>query len=114
LINDPSLVDKIDNLIKAVVAKGRSRPIGDNFRLYVTGYAQFFNEDDPGCNTVTFARSANPYDDGKPHNLMTTDLRKDFNDMSKGVNAVIQAAVQRNSDDGVSFVDIDVVEDDVP
>ena len=106
LIVNPGLVDNIDKVIKDIVAKGRKGTIGDKFLLYVTGYASFFNEDDPACNEVTFARTANPIDDGKPHTKLTTELRKDFNKMTDNLNLAIAKAVDRNKDNGVKFIDI--------
>ena len=101
-----ALVSTIDSVIKKIVQYGQSAS-GDSFRLYVTGYGQFFNDQDPGCNTVTFARTANPNPDGKEHNMMTTDLRQDFNLMSITLNAAIQKAVSENSGSNVKYVDID-------
>lgn len=106
LIDSPELVNNIDHLIKEIVTKGRSGTIGDAFRLYVTGFPEFFNEDDPGCDTVTFSRTANPVSDGKEHIMMTTDLRKDYNSMSRALNAAIQSAVALNADSNVKFIDI--------
>ena len=106
LIISPDLIDHIDHLIKKVVNKGRRGSIGNDFRLYVTGYAEFFNEVDTGCDEVTFARTANPVDDGKEHTKLTTGLRKEFNSMSTHLNQMIQKAVDRNTDKGVKFIDI--------
>lgn len=106
LINSPDLVNNIDELIKKIVTKGRKGTIGNKFKLYVTGYGEFFNEVDTGCDSVTFARTANPNPDGKDHTKMTTDIRKDFNKMSRALNAAINSAVDRNKDDSVKFIDI--------
>lgn len=106
LIKDSKLVDNISELIDKAVTKGRKGTIGDKFTLYVTGYAEFFNDVDTGCDTVTFARKANPEDDGKEHQKMTTKIRKDFNAMSRGLSDAIKAAVDRNKDRGVKFIDI--------
>lgn len=106
LLNSPDLVNNIDSLIKKIVAKGRDGTIGDKFLLYVTGYATFFNEVDTACDEVTFARTANPINDGKEHTKLTTDLRKDFNHMTDALNAAIIDAVNRNKDTGVRFIDI--------
>ena len=106
LINSPDLVNNIDGLIQKIVTRGRKGTIGDGFLLYVTGYASFFNEDDPACNEVTFARTANPIDDGEEHTKLTTDLRKDFNQMTDALNAAIIKAVNKNKDNGVKFIDI--------
>ncbi|KAF2808927.1 uncharacterized protein BDZ99DRAFT_444813 [Mytilinidion resinicola] len=106
LINAPKLVDDIDHLIQMTVTRGRKGTVGDKFKLYVAGFGEFFNWDDPACDTVTFARSANPVDDGKDHVKMTSAIRQDFNAMSRGLNAAIKAAVDRNSANGVKFIDI--------
>ena len=106
LIKDPKLVDNIDGLIKKTVTKGRKGPIKDKFKMYVTGYGEFFNATTPLCDDITFARSANPKDDGKEHTKLTKSLRQDFNKMSLGLNAAIQAAVARNADHNVKYIDI--------
>ncbi|TGJ88663.1 hypothetical protein E0Z10_g8 [Xylaria hypoxylon] len=107
LLNSPELANSIDKTIKKVVEKGRKGTIGDNFKLYVTGFPQFFNAETEGCNEVTFARTANPNDDGKEHTNMTMELRKDFNSMSVQLNKAIEDAVSRNQDQGVKWVPID-------
>lgn len=101
-----TLVANFDKLIKKIIAFGRNAS-GDSFRLYVTGYGQFFNDTDSGCDNVTFARTANPDNDGEPHNMLTTDLRQDFNAMSRILNLGIQLAVGLNSEDHVKYIDID-------
>lgn len=107
LINDPSLVTNISELIGKIVTKAQQGGAGDNFKLYVTGYGQFFNNETTLCNTVTFARTANPKPDNKPHTNMTTALRTEFNAMSLGLNAAIQKAVAQNAQNGVKYIDID-------
>ena len=106
ILTSIDLVNNIDHLIKKAVNKGRKGTVGDRFKLYVTGYAEFFNEADPGCNDVTFARAANPRDDGGNHIKMTKAIRGDFNNMSLALNAAIQGAVDRNKNNGVKFIDI--------
>ena len=107
LINDPALVTSISGLIGKIVTKARQGQAGNNFKLYVTGYGQFFNNKTTACNDVTFARSANPKPDNKPHTMMTTELRTDFNAMSLGLNAAVQKAVAQNTQNGVKYIDID-------
>lgn len=106
LIKSSDLVDNIDHLIQETVIRGRKGPISENFKLYVTGFAEFFNEEDFGCNNVTFARTANPNPDGKDHTKLTIELRKEFNNMSRNLSAAIQTAVERNKDKNVKFIDI--------
>ncbi|KAI1201549.1 hypothetical protein F5X97DRAFT_338488 [Nemania serpens] len=107
LINSADLVNSIDQTIKKVIEKGRSGTIGDSFKLYLTGFPQFFNAETEACNEVTFARTANPDDDGKEHTKMTMEIRREFNDMSVQLNKAIEDAVARNSNQGVSWVPID-------
>ena len=111
LLKDPALVDNVDQNIKKVVAKGRNRTAGGDFKLYVTGYPQFFNQDTSECNNVTFARTANPNPDGKEHSNMTTELRTEFNNMSKALKAAVQSATLRNTKQGVTFIDIETNSD---
>ncbi|KAL9123848.1 MAG: hypothetical protein Q9217_006763 [Psora testacea] len=106
-IRSDSLVQDISRVIGKIVDKARKGPGGDKFKLYVTGYGQFFNDKTPACDEVTFARTANPKDDGKKHTMMTTELRKDFNAMSRGLNDAIEKAVAEHTDKGVKFIDID-------
>lgn len=105
--NNDKLVNDLDLLIQKVVEKGRSRPIGNDFKLYMTGYPKFFSTETDECDTVTFARTANPNDDGKEHPRMTLEIRKDFNAMSDALNEAIQTAIGRNSDKNVKFIDIE-------
>ncbi len=106
-INDPSLVTNISGLIGKVVTKAQQGQAGNKFKLYVTGYGQFFNNETALCNNVTFARTANPKPDGKQHTNMTTAIRTEFNEMSLGLNAAIQKAVAQNAQNGVKYIDID-------
>ncbi|ORY07526.1 SGNH hydrolase-type esterase domain-containing protein [Clohesyomyces aquaticus] len=106
-LQDPALVSNLTSLIQKIVEKGRSRPIGDKFKLYVTGYPKFFSAETRECDNVTFARSANPVDDGKEHPRMTLEVRQEFNNMSDTLNAAIRSAVSNNADKGVTFIDIE-------
>lgn len=80
-----TLVSKVDSLMKKIITFGHNAS-GDRSRLCVTGSGQFFNDTDRGCDNATFARTANPVNDGEPHNLLTTDLRQDFDAMSCDLN----------------------------
>lgn len=107
LLISPDLEENIAGTIKKVVDKGQSGTIGDNFRLYVTGFPQFFSEETDECDSVTFARTANPNPDGKDHTMMTQENRKEFNSMSVQLNKAIAAAVSRFPNDHVSWISID-------
>lgn len=80
LLVDPGLAEKISHTIKKVVDKGRKGPIGDKFKLYVTGFPQFFSLETDECDKVTFGRTANPKPDGQKHIELTGKVRKEYND----------------------------------
>ncbi|KAK7947992.1 esterase family protein [Apiospora aurea] len=109
LLLNPDLADNISRTIKKVVDKGRQGPIGDKFRLYVTGFPQFFNDDTTECDSVTFARTANPIPDGMDHVKLTREVRKDYNNMSVKLNQEIEKAVKMHERDGVRWIPIDPV-----
>lgn len=43
LLASPDLANNIDHTIKKTVERGRQGAAGDKFRLYVTGFPQFFS-----------------------------------------------------------------------
>ena len=43
LLASPDLADNVDHTIKKTVSRGRQGAAGDQFRLYVTGFPQFFS-----------------------------------------------------------------------
>ena len=57
------------------------------FKLFVTGYAQPFNFDDSFCNTQSFI----PWPNTPP--LLSTELRKDIDDLATEMNAALSSAV---------------------
>ncbi|KAI2629985.1 SGNH hydrolase-type esterase domain-containing protein [Hypoxylon sp. NC1633] len=107
LLNSADLEENIDKTIKKVVERGRKGTIGDKFKLYVTGFPQFFSEKTDECDSVTFARGADPIDDGREHPKMTQEVRKEYNSMSVHLNQAIENAVSRNTDQGVKYIPID-------
>jgi hypothetical protein len=109
LIRDQTLVTRISDLIGKIVATARAGQAGNKFKLYVTRYGQFFNNETTLCNDIAFARTANPNPDNKPHNNMTRQLRTEFNEMSLGLNAATKEAVALHAQDGVKYVDIDAI-----
>lgn len=75
----------------------------------MTGYGQFFNEQTTACNDVTFARKANPHDDGQEHTRLSTELRADFNAMSRMLNEAIKKACSLADPQKARYVDIDAM-----
>ena len=96
---------QVNSVIAQILAYvGNSGIPSDDFYLYVTGYGQFFNADDPGCNSVTFARNPNGPDQTP---LLTQELRAELNALSVALNAVVTSAASGHTEANVHFVDID-------
>nr|OQO18140.1 hypothetical protein B0A51_14732 [Rachicladosporium sp. CCFEE 5018] len=102
LIRSPDLANNIEKVISAAITKGRAGSAGDAFKLYVLGYADFYNVDTDQCSTVTFAR--NPKRDGSSQK-MTKELRQTFNDMANELNGAIAEAVNRQGSQSAFYVD---------
>ncbi|KAK6065489.1 hypothetical protein SCUP515_11205 [Seiridium cupressi] len=79
--------------------------INPNFRLYVIGYAHFFNVDDGStwCNDQTFSLFWNTQ--AQPQKLLL-GLRRSINDLVEILNQQIQRAVDDFKDRGVGYIDI--------
>jgi len=73
------------------------RLVKPDARLLVTGYAAFFNDEAEQCNSVSFSRR-------DPHNVLTNELRKSFNQMVRMINDVIRAAAEAHE---ATYVDVD-------
>ncbi|OIW26935.1 SGNH hydrolase [Coniochaeta ligniaria NRRL 30616] len=101
LVVSPDLEEAIDNTIKKIVDRARKGPIGDKFKLYVTGYPEFFNEKTDDCDTRTFA--IEPKEDST---LLTKDMRKELNGMSVQLNKAVENAVTKNANMGVKWIPI--------
>lgn len=54
-IDDPILVENISKVISTTLAKGR-QGFPDAFKVFVTGYAQFFDATTDQCSDVTWSR----------------------------------------------------------
>ncbi|KAI4086804.1 MAG: hypothetical protein LQ344_007280 [Seirophora lacunosa] len=87
---DPDFVRDAVNVISTALRKGSSRS-GPNFKVYVTGYAQFFNEQNLQCNFVSLKPSWSPF----ARQYLTIDLRQALNKIARDLNAVLQTAVMR-------------------
>ena len=104
-VNSPDFVRDASNVIITALRKGTSR-VRLNFKVYVTGYAQFFNEQTPQCNNVSFKPSWSPF----PRQYLTTAKRQTLNKIARDLNASLKNAVMAASvgaPDRVFFVDYD-------
>lgn len=103
VIKTQKFKDDLNGLIKAVVEKGRSTPVGDRFKVFVIGYAQFFNQETTQCNDVSFEPSWNPL----PAQKLTIERRTAMNDLALALNGALSGAVNDFKDKGVFWVDYD-------
>ena len=94
----------ISSLIDTIFSKGRDPSVNGKFRLFVTGYGQFFNADTPECDNVTLAVDGNAK--YKPTKLLRK-FRKNINNLILDLNGMIQEAVILNAHKGVTYIDID-------
>ncbi|KAL8685964.1 MAG: hypothetical protein Q9218_007437 [Villophora microphyllina] len=104
-VEDPKFEDEATNVIIATLRKGVARS-GPNFKVYVTGYAQFFNERALQCNDVSFKPRLSPF----AKQFLTVDKRQTLNKIARDLNSVLRTAVIRASIGApgrVIFIDYD-------
>lgn len=98
LIQSTAFVERFDRMMnEAEYLKARGwLPDTD---LLVLGYTRFFNEKTTQCNNVTFSLT-------NPANVLSQELRHDFNRLVILLNAVIKASAEAHN---ATYVDIDKV-----
>ena len=93
-VNDPSFLDNgVFNVIAKALSVASEREI-PNFKLYVLGYAQFFNATTTQCNDVHGLPAPSSLALQEP-SYLTEDLRNSLNQIALDLNTGIQAAVLR-------------------
>ncbi|KAI4158060.1 MAG: hypothetical protein LQ342_007790 [Letrouitia transgressa] len=102
-IDSQKFKDDLNGLIQAIVDKGRKTKVGDQFKVFVTGYAKFFNQERTQCNDVDFKPPWNPL----PAQKLTVERRTAMNDLALALNKALSAAVDGFKDKGVFYVDYD-------
>jgi lysophospholipase L1-like esterase len=102
-INSQQFKDDLNGLIKAVVEKGRGTNVGERFKVFVVGYAQFFNQETTQCNDVSFKPSWNPL----PAQKLIVERRKAMNELALALNKALSDAVNGFKDKGVYWIDYD-------
>lgn len=104
-IHSLDFVRGANDVIAAALRKGTAR-VGQGFKVYVTGYAQFFNEQTTQCNHVTFRPALSPF----PPEYLTIERRKALNKLARDLNTALKTAVATASisaPNKVFFVDYD-------
>lgn len=102
-INSQKFKDELNGLIKAVVDKGRGTSVGERFKVFVVGYAQFFNQETTQCNDVSFEAYWNPL----PSQKLTVERRTAMNKLALALNQALSDAVDGFKDKGVYWIDYD-------
>jgi hypothetical protein len=102
-INSQVFKDDLNSLVQAIVDKGRGTKVGDKFKVFIVGYAQFFNQETTQCNKVTFKSYWNPM----PSQYLTVERRKAMNGLALHLNKALSEAADRFKDKGVYWVDYD-------
>ncbi|KAL8914278.1 MAG: hypothetical protein Q9171_001060 [Xanthocarpia ochracea] len=94
LNNDAStFVEDAMSVIFATLRQGGSRGV-QNFKVYVTGYAQFFNERTTQCDDVSFRPTWLRL---RAEEKLTTERRRTLNKIARDLNARLGEAVMRVS-----------------
>lgn len=104
--NSDDFINDAQGVIIAALNKGASRGVPD-FKVFVTGYAQFFNEHNPQCNHVSFRPRWLPL---ARREYLTVEKRQALNKIAKDLNAALATAVMRASigaPNRASFVNYD-------
>ena len=102
-INSQKFKDDLNGLIDAIVNKGRSTKVGESFKVFVAGYAQFFNQETTQCNDVDFKPPWNPL----PAQKLTIERRKAMNELALALNKALSDAVNGHKNKGVYWIDYD-------
>ncbi|KAL9632082.1 MAG: hypothetical protein Q9164_005537 [Protoblastenia rupestris] len=105
VVKSPDFVRGAKDVINKALAKGNAQ-VGPSFKVFVTGYAQFFNEQTTQCNDISFKPK---YSLLKAQKL-TIERRQALNKIARDLNSALQTAVEQAKivhPDRVFYVDYD-------
>ena len=100
----PKFTDKAKEVIQKALDKSGGTRIGSKFRFFVTGYAQFFNQVRPQCNSVTFKR---PWNKVVKAEYLTIKRRTKMNELALALNAKLKEVVATFPSERVIWIDYD-------
>ena len=89
-VNSDAFVAKAGNVIYTALNKGFQR-YHPSFKVFVTGYAQFFNKSSPQCDNVTFKPESSPL----APQYLTRDRRQRINQLIQELNRILSLAVAK-------------------
>ena len=103
IIDSDKFYNSLDYVIKNALIRGINAA-GPGFKLFVTGYAQFFNETSTQCDSTCFS-----YWDPSCNNSLKLDqsLRQQLNTLALNLNQKIQDVVKNNAQWDVEYVSYD-------
>lgn len=105
-IEDPAFQGAIDKLLLSIAVKGRinrgANPL-EAFQVFVNGYVPFWNEVDKGCDTISWCFWGRQRDEAL--SLLTTQVRKRMNDVTRSLNVQLERSAYRLQNEGVIYVD---------
>ena len=108
-IANPDFQSGFIKVINKALEKGTDA-VGPTFKVFVVGYAQFFNEQNPVCNDKQLLTPGylNPH----RHGTLTIELRQTLNELARALNAAIQTGIQGvDNPDQVVYIDYDAAFD---
>ncbi|KAK5938568.1 hypothetical protein PMZ80_008757 [Knufia obscura] len=92
LVQSAAFVERFYDMLGAI-----KRHAGDETLVFVLGYARSFDAETDQCNGVSFSLT-------NPANVLSNELRRDFNELVVMLNDVIRASAEAH---GAVYVDID-------
>ena len=106
-LDTPEFTSKAKEVIQKALDKGHGTRIGPEFKFFVTGYAQFFNQVREQCNTVSFKR---PWSPAAPEYL-TIERRTSMNKLALALNSKLHDVVSTFDPAQVFWIDYDAAFD---
>lgn len=100
-IQSTATSNELISTLVQIVLRGREEKGADppeNFQLYISGYVQFWNHDDKGCDTVSWGWWTSS-------TKLKTDVRKKMNDLVDDLNTVIKTVADSLKNLGVIYVE---------
>ncbi|KAL9612597.1 MAG: hypothetical protein Q9167_002803 [Letrouitia subvulpina] len=103
-LQGPQFTAGAENVLRSTIKKARNANIS-NFRIYLLGYAKFFNSETTQCNNVSFQPSWIVKSNGAPSVLLTQNRRRKMNMLALGLNQKLRSIALAFPE--VTYVDYD-------
>ena len=111
-LEDPDFITGAVDVINKAIQKAQSKGLPPSFKVFVVGFAQFFNEQRPQCDTqwLYVPKILHPISQSDRGANLTTPLRQQLNLLARDLNIHLKTAVMRaniTSPNQAFFVDWD-------